>query len=485
VNVNWLRKIRFGSRTLRALPIATALVAAGTLALWWFSPPPTAAPRLPGTDGRVAAGGVAGGTNALAAGQVSRGTGVPATDTNAWPQFRGPHRDGIAQANVVPARDWGKTGPREVWNIECGEGYAGPAIAGGCVFLIDYDATKKQNALRCLSLADGREIWRYAYPLALKRDHGMTRTVPGVSGDCVVAIDPKCNVLCVDAKTGALRWGLDMVREFGATVPPWYTGQCPLIDGNVVVLAPGGPKALFVAVDLASGRELWRTPNPRGWKMTHSSVMSMEFEGKRQYLYCASGGVASAFAGDGAPAWDYPDWKVNFATVPSPLVLSGNRIFLSGGYNAGSAMLQLTNSANGIVPVTLFRLKAEVFGATQQTPIDFDGHIYGVRANGQFVCLSYDGSVRWSSPPGKDFGLGPFLGATNVIYVMNDSGTLTLIEATPERYHPLAEARVLKGRESWGPMAFANGRLLVRDFTRLACLDVSAASGDSLSTASR
>ena len=82
---------------------------------------------------------------------------------------------------------------------------------------MDYDYDKKQNALRCLSLADGGEIWRYAYPLPIKRNHGMTRTVPALSDKFVVAMDPKCHVLCLDAATGELRWGMNLVREFGAT----------------------------------------------------------------------------------------------------------------------------------------------------------------------------------------------------------------------------------------------------------------------------
>jgi outer membrane protein assembly factor BamB len=103
-----------------------------------------------------------------------------------------------------------------------------------------------------------------------------------------------------------------------------------------------------------------------------------------------------------------------------------------------------------------------------------DGHLYGVRPNGQFVCLDFDGKVRWASPSESQFGLGSFLLANGVFHVLNDNGRLTLVEATPDRYHQLAQAQVLHGMESWAPMALVNGRLLVRDFTRLACLDISA-----------
>jgi outer membrane protein assembly factor BamB len=362
-----------------------------------------------------------------------------------------------------------------LWGVDCGEGYAGAAVRDGRVYLMDYDYDKKQNALRCLLLADGGEIWRYAYTLSVKRNHGMTRTVPALSGQFVVALDPKCHVLCLDAATGELRWGMNLVSDYGATVPAWYAGQCPLIDGDAVILAPGGHDALLAAVELATGKTIWRAPNPHGWKMTHSSVMPMEFGGQRFYVYCGSGGVAGISATNGALLWETNSWKISIATVPSPLVLEGGKIFLSGGYNAGSMLLQLREQDGKLRPETVWKLIADEFGATQQTPIFHDGRIFGTRPNGQFVCLGLDGKVAWASPPVDTFGRSPFLLADGLFYVMNEEGKLSLMEDSATEFKLLAQAQVLKGGEAWGPMALAGGRLLARDLKRLVCLDVSAA----------
>jgi outer membrane protein assembly factor BamB len=265
---------------------------------------------------------------------------------------------------------------------------------------------------------------------------------------------------------------LDLVKQFGTTVPPWYAGQCPLIDQGRVILAPGGPEALLVALDPQSGNVLWRTPNPKGWKMTHSSVVPMEFGGERMYIYCASMGVIGVSAKDGHLLWESTDWKISIATVPSPGVIGEGRIFFSGGYNAGSMMLQLATEAGHFTAKKLFALDPEIFGATQQTPIYENGHIYGVRPDGQFVCLNVDGKVAWSSGPSQTFGLGSFLLADGVIFALNDSGALSLLEASPEKFSRLGQAQVLKGRESWGPMALAGTRLIIRDLTRMVCLEV-------------
>jgi outer membrane protein assembly factor BamB len=206
--------------------------------------------------------------------------------------------------------------------------------------------------------------------------------------------------------------------------------------------------------------------------MTHSSLVPMEFNGERMYVYCGNNGVVGVSAKDGRVLWETSDWKISIATVPSPLILDGGRIFLSGGYDAGSLMLQLVPEGDRFAVKTVFRLEPSGFGATQHTPVVYQNHIYGVRADGRFVCLDLDGKLLWASDPGQSFGLGPFLVADGMVYAMNDAGLLRLIEATPERYKLLGQAQVLNGRESWGPLALAGGRLLARDLTRMVCLEV-------------
>jgi outer membrane protein assembly factor BamB len=465
-------KKSFGARTLPLLvPAVLALVALALLLFWWRRASEPLALRVPGTDRNPQAE-AASNANPILSGVVIASNGLPSDLPGAWPQFRGPGRDGLGPDSGSLLRSWEAPNPRPLWSIDVGEGYAGAAVLNGRVYLMDYDAEKRQDALRCLSLADGRELWRFAYPLSVKRNHGMSRTVPAATDKFVVAMGPRCHVVCVDALTGQLRWGLDLARQYGATVPPWYAGQCPLIDGDKVILAPGGKEALLLAVDAASGKVLWQTPNPQGWKMTHSSVMPMEFGGERMYVYCASEGVVGVSARDGSILWQTTDWKISIATVPSPVVLDGGRLFLSGGYDAGSLMLQIGKDGDRFTAKTLFKLSPDVFGATQQSPILFNSHLYGVRPDGRFVCLDLDGKTLWTSAAGQNFGLGPFLISDGLIFAMDDSGLLRLIEATPERYHLLSQSKVLTGRESWGPLALAGNRLLARDLTRLVCLEV-------------
>jgi outer membrane protein assembly factor BamB len=412
-------------------------------------------------------------------GQFQAYDGKPSSVTSSWSRFRGELSDNISREPVALADQWPSGGPPALWTVRLGEGYAGAAVHGGRVYVLDYDAEREGDALRCFSLDDGREIWRRWYKVRIKRNHGMSRTVPAVTERCVVSIGPKCHVLCADPATGAFKWGLDLCKDFGATVPMWYTGQCPLIDGTTVVLAPGGA-ALLIGVDCETGKVLWQTPNPQGWKMSHASVQPMTLNGRRMYVYCAIGGMAGV-AADGADVgkllWETADW--NYAVVsPSPVPLQDGRVFVTAGYGVGSRMFQVAEAAGAFAVKSLFVLDRKVFACEQHTPVLYDGKLFAVLPNDagalrqQLVCLNTDGKPAWNSGEGNRFGLGPFVVADGKIFVLSDEGMLTMARASGESFKLLGQAKILPGPEAWAPLAVAGGFMVARDRDRMVCVDL-------------
>jgi outer membrane protein assembly factor BamB len=190
------------------------------------------------------------------------------------------------------------------------------------------------------------------------------------------------------------------------------------------------------------------------------------------YVWCASGGVVGVSADDGTVLWELTDWQIRIANVPTPVPVGDGRLFLSGGYNAGAMMVKLSQEGDQIKPSVEYRLEPEVFGSPQHTPIFYQGHLFGVRPDEQLVCLDLDGNVVWTSGSTHKFGLGPYTIINGLIYVMDDHGLLTLAEATTTGYVQLAQADVLEGIDSWGPMAVAENRLILRDLTKMICLDI-------------
>ena len=430
-------------------------------------------PRMEGMDGRPEAAAVTEQPLDLT-GTLEMFDGVPSAITASWPGFRGPNRDGVwDDASFTPAESWPSDGPPELWRVEAGEGYAGAAVHNGRVYLIDYDMDNQRDAIRCLSLDDGREIWRYSYPVMVRRNHGMSRTVPAVNDDYVVTMGPKCHVVCLDAKTGEFKWMIDLIHEYGTVEPLWYAGQCPLIIDDTVIIAPVGNETLMMAVELETGTVRWQAPTFDRWQMTHTSLLPMQFGDTEAYVYSANEGIAAVSAHDGSILWKTDAWRLRIG-IASPIDVEQNRIFICGGYNKGSMMLQIEQQADNFEPQVLYELRPEVFGSDQQTPIFYEGVIYGVRPDKQLVCMNTDGSIRWTSGPENRYGLGPYIIVNGLIYILNDDGILSLIRANPDRFERLTQANVLDGHESWGPPAFAAGRLIVRDLTTMVCLDVSA-----------
>jgi len=464
--------------------IVSVLVSLGVLLLnWWLGTDPVTnlVEFVPGMDGRPAVKSIT--DIVVRIGEFSRTfDGVPANITGGWPRFRGRESRNIATDAVSLADRWGPEGPEILWSVDLGEGHAAPAVLNGRVYVLDYDEEQKADALRCFSLEDGREIWRRWYTVHVKRNHGMSRTIPAVTERFVVTTGPRCHVMCVDAQSGDLLWGIDLEREYGTEVPLWYTGQCPLIDEAITVIAPGG-SALLIGVDCATGEIVWETPNPHGWGMSHSSVMPMTLKGVKMYVYCALGGVAGVAArGDrrGEILWETDAWNPNVA-VPSPVIFDDGRIFLTAGYGYGSMMLQVRDK-NGIFNVEpLYRLTPkDGLACEQQTPVLYQGYLFGVLPKdagdlrNQFVCFDPEGTMVWTSGKTNRFGLGPYLVADDKFYVLSDDGVLTMMQASTSEYIELGHASVLEGQDSWGPLALASGRMILRDSRRMVCIDISA-----------
>lgn len=402
----------------------------------------------------------------------SAGVGKAAGASGVWPGFRGANRDAIGEF-VRPLRsDWQKQPLPVKWSLTLGEGHGGPAVVNGRAYLLDYNRDQKRDVIRCLSLDTGQDIWSVSYPVTVKRNHGMSRTVPAVKEPYVLTLGPKGHVVCLNCQTGEFLWGIDFVRDYQTTIPEWYAGQCPLIDNDYAIIAPAGT-ALMIACELATGKVVWQTPNPDAAQMTHSSIMPVTVGGQRLYVYCATNGVYGVQADSGAIAFFYPDWTIKIANIPSPLQIAEDKIFLAGGYNAGSMILQLhINAANGSCEVKpVVRFPAARFGSDQQTPIFYKGHIYGVRPDRRLVCMDLEEKILWHS--GKDrFGLGPFVIVNDRIIALADDGMLYLIEAEPKEYHRLAAQQVLTGHDAWAPLAAAEPYLLCRDLTTLICLQL-------------
>lgn len=469
-------------RNLKIVPVILAV--AGTAAIfWWLLSDPTRSLGIsgPDADGFTAAAGIE--EDVHIGEHFEYFSARQGSVSESWTGFRGSAADNIYRSDIALMNSFGGQPPGMLWSVELGEGHSGAAIYEGLVYVLDYDEDLRADMLRCFDLFTGEEVWRRWYNVLVRRNHGMSRTVPAVTADFILTMGPRGHVMCVDRLSGDLLWSIDLEREYHAEIPLWYTGQCPLIiDGQTAIIAPGG-RALMLGVDCATGEVLWETPNPHGWKMSHSSVMPYRFEGRNMLVYVATGGVAG-IAADGPDAgevlWETALWN-HPVTAASPVCMPGGTIFLTAGYGAGSALLQLTHE-NGTFEASVLQSyrPGEGLSSEQQTPILVDGHLFGIMPKdartlrNQMVCVRPDDPTQiiWSSGPTARFGLGPFIVADNKFFLLDDDATLIILEKSTERYIELDRIKLFDGHDAWAPLAIADGYMVLRDSHTMMCIDL-------------
>jgi outer membrane protein assembly factor BamB len=467
------------------------IIAAGVL-IWWYSGdhfPASVIARVPGMDNRPK---IEPRPDTVVIGEFFDTIGLfDEYVAGSWPRFRGAHFDNINHDTTPLSESWDTAGPPVVWKLRLGEGYAGPSVYNGRVYVMDYDERRKADMLRCYSLKSGTELWRRWYYVELKRNHGYSRTIPAVTDKYLVTIGPRSHVMCVDPVTGDLFWTLDMEKEFGIpestkgkVTPDWYTGQCPLIDNDVAVLAPGG-KALMIGVDCATGKELWRTPNPDTLRMSHGSILPMVIHGKKMFVYNAIGGVIGVSAeGDdrGKLLWKTKEWNPA-TTAASPLLLGNNEIAVFGAYGAGGARLRINyDGAAFSATVVEMHKTTEGLSCDQHTPIITGDLVWAVLPENagalkkQLVCYKINDlrTPVWTSGKETRFGrgLGPYMVSGDRMFLLDDEATLYIFRLTSTGATLLSQHKLMDGIEAWGPMALAGNYLILRDARNMVSLYV-------------
>lgn len=457
------------------------LIATGSL-IWWQSYNPVKAIILsvPGMDNRITGDYV---VEVIKIGEMFTGLAEPVTSgKESWPRFRGADLDNISKTEIPLIDKFPVGGPKQVWSVELGEGHAGAAIYDGKAYVLDYDEIRRADLLRCFELTTGTELWQRGYRVTVKRNHGKSRTIPAISEKYILTIGPRGHVMCLDRKSGNFRWGIDLIKDFQSEIPLWYTGQCPLIDNDVAILAPGGTH-IMIGVDCETGETVWETPNQNGWKMSHASIMTWTFGGRKMYVYSADGGVCGIAADgpdQGKILWSTSEW--NHAVVaPSAVCMKDGKVFLSAGYGVGSMMIQVKLTGTDFSVSVLDEYKPALgFNSEQQTPLLYNGKLLGILTKdagplrNQFVCVDPADTkkILWSSGKETRFGYGPYLIADNKFFILSDDGVLTIATLSARSWKPLDKIKVLQGHDAWAPIALADGYMVIRDSKNMICLDM-------------
>lgn len=419
------------------------------------------------------------------------GANVMAQD---WPQYLGPERNSTSsQKNIL--RTWPQTGPEVLWTASVGIGYGGPVIKDGNVYLLDRDDKVGDN-LRCFDLSTGKELWNFQYEAPGSVMFPGSRSVPTVDGNHVYTCGPYGDLYCIDINTHKSAWKKNIWKDFGGEqIPMWAITQCPLVYNDLLILASQAPQAGVVAYEKVTGNLKWKTPSIG--QVGYVSPAIVKIDGKDHVVMISASGrdgskgkVVGIEPLSGKILWEYTNWNCHIP-VPSAVDAGENRILIVGGYELGATMIKVEKRTDGNYE-TKEIFTTEEFGDQTKTPLLYNGYFYAQygtnnRRDGM-VCMNMNGQIMWKTKRAPDFNKGSMILADGVILATDGAKTLYLVQPDPSGFKAIASAELLKeggtggndqmasrvggATQNWAPLALSNGKLLIRDQSRLMCIKV-------------
>ncbi len=376
-----------------------------------------------------------------------------------WPQWHGPDANNISPETGIN-KNWNANPPRELWRVSLHDnGYAGPSVADGKVFIIDHVGA--EDIVRAISLADGSDVWQYRYDDLTKHNYGYSRATPVYAAGKLYTVSFLGKVHCINAKDGQMVWMRDMRGEFGGKSPTWGYAMSALVDGDKVIVCPGGSSTAVVALNAANGQTIWQGGGSD--VPGYATPVKATIQGTEQYVVFAAKALIGVDANTGQRLWRY-GWETKYDVNAATPIVSGDAIFITSGYGHGCAIIQIDEGG----PVRVWENR-EVM-AHFNSPVYLGGVFFANSDPGFLVCLNpSNGATLWKQ---QGFGKGGLLAVDGTIIAMNGrDGDVGRGEATPDGYHELGRISPLRGKDqNWTAPIVADGKLLVRNKEAMACL---------------
>ena len=411
-----------------------------------------------------------------------------------WPQWLGTKRDGVWRESGV-LKEFPKGGPKVNWRFPIGGGYAGPAVSGGRVFIMDRQLAKGKvnpenqfdrgmipgsERVICLDEKTGRELWIYEYDCGYTVSYPAgPRTTATVDDDRVYTLGAEGNLLCINAESGKLLWQKEFKKEYGVKSPVWgFTGH-PLVRGGHLICLARGNGSTAVCYDKLTGKEIWRSLTAR--EPGYCPPTLIQAGGVEQLIIWHPESINSLNPDTGEVYWTQP-FRLRFGlSVPTPRQV-GNQLFVTAFYN-GPMMMNL----NPNKPTATMAWKGnrnsekntDKLHSIMPTPFIENGHIYGVCSYGQLRCLRVDTGERvWedltATRGGKETRWGnAFLvkhEPSDRFFLFNELGDMIIAKLSPNGYEMIDKVHLIEPtgkamnrKVVWSHPAFANRNVLVRN----------------------
>lgn len=378
-----------------------------------------------------------------------------------WPGYRGEHRDGVYAGAIRTSWD----GLTPMWKKPIGGGHSSFAVSGNRAFTLEQ--RKKEEVVAAYDVMTGRELWTNAWPEKFSNWMGGgegPRATPTYADGLVYALGARGEFRCLDAATGKMVWRTNILQDAKAKNVGWGMAASPLVDGDAVIVLPGGKDGHSIAAyNRHTGKVLWTALDDQ---QAYVAPMKVTLLGVPQYLIVSAKRVMGVSLDHHAVLWEFPWTTDHDANAAQPIVIGDNRVFYSSAYGSGATVVELTKAGDQFSAREVWRNIA--MKNRQSSSVVRDGFIYGLD-DGILACIdAATGAKKWK---GGRYGHGQLLLAGEHLVITTEDGDLVLVAATPDKLTEEAHVQALNG-QTWNVPAFANGILLVRNADEIAAFDL-------------
>jgi len=382
---------------------------------------------------------------------------LPAGEAD-WPRFRGPGQDGIIAPDGLFSDGYGLD---VSWKKEIGSGYSSFSVADGIAVVMFSDGSR--DVAIGLSVASGRELWRYDIAETYKGhdgSHDGTIATPAIDDGVVYGLAAFGHLFALSLKTGAPVWRKHLVDDFAGKAPDYGFSASPLVVGDHLIVPTNSEGGSVCALDKKTGALAWKTGDDT---IAYQSPILATLMGQEQIVMAGNTSVMGIDPKKGTVLWTYAHEGDNESL--NPVVIGEDRLFLNHTYNGGK-MVQISRKDAALTFETLW--ENNELRNSYNVPVYRDGHLYGY--SGRFLaCIDAGTGARvWKSrPPGDGFAIL----VSDHLVLVTKAGTIHLADATPEGYREKASLEVFDSL-GWSPPSFAGGKIFVRNLTEIAAVDI-------------
>jgi outer membrane protein assembly factor BamB len=403
---------------------------------------------------------------ALVVGLTTGVAGQSGSSTD-WPQWQGPDRSNVSKETGL-LKQWPPSGPSLLWSSSgIGGGYGSVAIKDDRIFV--QGSAGGRSVVYAINRADGKGLWSKALGPAGNNDKGPgPRSTPTVDGDRIYVLTENGDLGCLKAQDGSSLWQRNILKDFGGRNIVWLLSESPLVDGDNVIVTPGGRGAGMVALNKMSGQTVW-VAKELSDEAGYASAIVADVQGVRTIMTLTGEAGIGVRASDGKLMWHQKNVANNTANIATPIFFD-NKVFYTSAYGTGAALLGLTAQGGEI--------KAQQIYFTREMQnhhggvVLVDGYLYGFN-NSILSCLKFStGETMWRN---RSVGKGSLTYADGHLYLLGEDNVVGLVEAVPGGYRETGRFKIAdKGLPSWAHPVVSNGRLYLRNQDTLATYDVRA-----------